>query len=288
MAYNRYDQRNRENRSRYLAEDRETPRAGYSDDPRGDRGFFERAGDTVASWFGDEEAQRRREWDDREPRDYQQRTSYGDYERAERGPRYGQEPNRRPYTGQPFAGSPTYGDFYGVDRSSQSGRWDRGITQRQEPQSASGLYDRDYSCWRNRQIDNLDRDYADFRRENSARFENEFTTWRGQRQAKRQTLGSVTEHMEVVGSDMKAIGKVDYVKNDKVVLTKQDSPDGRHHTIGLARIDRVEKDKLVLDMPSDDVKQRFEQQQRSGALFDRDIDEGDGPHVLNRSFSGTY
>ena len=36
-------------------------RAGYGDD----RGFFERAGDEVRSWFGDEEAERRREMDQR-------------------------------------------------------------------------------------------------------------------------------------------------------------------------------------------------------------------------------
>src|SRR5262249_31569496 len=36
---------------------------------REDRGFFERAGDEVRSWFGDEDAQRRRERDERdEPR----------------------------------------------------------------------------------------------------------------------------------------------------------------------------------------------------------------------------
>jgi hypothetical protein len=37
--------------------------------PRGsrgnDRGFFERAGDEISSWFGDDEAERRREMDER-------------------------------------------------------------------------------------------------------------------------------------------------------------------------------------------------------------------------------
>ena len=36
----------------------------YNDDNY-DRGFFERAGDEVRSWFGDEEAERRREMDER-------------------------------------------------------------------------------------------------------------------------------------------------------------------------------------------------------------------------------
>jgi osmotically-inducible protein OsmY len=35
------------------------------DEDRDDRGFFERAGDEIASWFGDEDAERRREMDNR-------------------------------------------------------------------------------------------------------------------------------------------------------------------------------------------------------------------------------
>ncbi|MDQ2878771.1 MAG: DUF2171 domain-containing protein [Pseudomonadota bacterium] len=45
-----------------------------SPDPR-DRGFFDRAGDEIRSWFGDEDAERRR---DRDTRYDQQRAAYGD------------------------------------------------------------------------------------------------------------------------------------------------------------------------------------------------------------------
>ncbi len=47
-------------------------RRGYSPRGRHERGFFERAGDEVLSWFGDEDAQRRRERDHRGrgPADY--------------------------------------------------------------------------------------------------------------------------------------------------------------------------------------------------------------------------
>lgn len=47
-------------------------RSGYSPRGRGERGFFERAGDEVLSWFGDEDAQRRRDRDHRGrgPADY--------------------------------------------------------------------------------------------------------------------------------------------------------------------------------------------------------------------------
>src|ERR671913_733927 len=75
MAYDRYDSRRgqREPRSRFSQEmgDRFEPRNyGRSnwdrdDEDRGDRGFFERAGDEIASWFGDDEADRRRREDGR-------------------------------------------------------------------------------------------------------------------------------------------------------------------------------------------------------------------------------
>jgi hypothetical protein len=68
---------------------------GGSDD---DRGFLERAGDEVRSWFGDEEAERRREMDAR--RD-EGRSPYGghgreDQDRGGRGETYG---SRTPYGG---------------------------------------------------------------------------------------------------------------------------------------------------------------------------------------------
>src|SRR5262245_40281463 len=55
MAYDRFDSRDlpRGDRSRWR-DDRFEGR---------DRGFFERAGDEVAAWFGDEEAERRRRED---------------------------------------------------------------------------------------------------------------------------------------------------------------------------------------------------------------------------------
>ncbi len=42
-----------------------SPRDQYARGSRSDRGFFERAGDEIASWFGDEDATRRREQDHR-------------------------------------------------------------------------------------------------------------------------------------------------------------------------------------------------------------------------------
>src|SRR4051812_3013483 len=71
MAYDRYDTQSppRDERSRW-AEGR-SPERDWRGENRGyggrrdERGFFERAGDEVASWFGDEEAERRRREDER-------------------------------------------------------------------------------------------------------------------------------------------------------------------------------------------------------------------------------
>ena len=68
MAYDRYDSRRgwREPRSRFSGESDRGRRFDRDDrDDRDDRGFFERAGDEVASWFGDTDAARRREQDHR-------------------------------------------------------------------------------------------------------------------------------------------------------------------------------------------------------------------------------
>src|SRR5690348_12529854 len=69
MAYDRYDTRG--DRSRWSGDrSRDDDRGRFRDEDRSrsggeDRGFFERAGDEVASWFGDEDAERRRERDRR-------------------------------------------------------------------------------------------------------------------------------------------------------------------------------------------------------------------------------
>ena len=67
MAYDRY---NRDERSRWSDDRTDRMRRG-EDFERGrgreDRGFFERAGDEIASWFGDDDAERRRRHD--HPRD---------------------------------------------------------------------------------------------------------------------------------------------------------------------------------------------------------------------------
>ena len=280
MTDGRYDSRRGQYDSQRGSNDR------HDRSSRDDRGFFDRARDEVSSWFGDEEAERRREREDREESGRFGRERSQDS--FEQNPRYRDEGHRRPYTGRVGGGS----GFEDDGRPSRQ-NFDRGQSQRETVRGSSapmaqGRHDSDYSQWRSRQIDELDRDYDEFRRENQSRFDSEFSTWRGQRQSKRQLLGNVTEHMEVVGSDDLPLGKVDTVKGDKIFLTKNDSPDGRHHTIACSMVDRIEDNKVFLTRPADEAKRAFETPDRDRALFERDDQGQDGPHMLNRSFSGTY
>jgi hypothetical protein len=154
--------------------------------------------------------------------------------------------------------------------------------------SSRGRYDPNYREWRNRQIESLDRDYDEYRREHQTRFEQEFGTWREKRQGQRQALGRVREHMEVVGSDGQHIGTVDAVRGDRMVLTRSDpSAGGRHHSIPCGWIDRVD-DKVTVNKTAAEAREAWRDEETSRALFEREDQGSEGPHILNRSFSGTY
>ena len=298
MAYDRYDSRRgwREPRSRFSGESDRGRRFDRDDrDDRDDRGFFERAGDEVASWFGDEEAERRRRMDARYDRgDDDSRRSFmsdDDYSRYDRQPRFRDEGYRRPYTGR-FSGRPDEGRSRPMtgDYGRSGGRdWDEERQSRFTGMASTGgsISDPHYSEWRRRQLDELDRDYDDYRRENQSRFDSDFSKWRSTRQTKRQMLGQVREHMNVVGSDEEHVGTVDCIKGDRIILTKSDSEDSRHHALNCSLVDRIEGDRVILDKPAEEAKRQLFSDDR-GALFERDEDQERGPHMLNRSFSGTY
>lgn len=268
---------------RYRDHRSEFDQPSYSDrSSRDERGFLDRARDEVSSWFGDDDAERRRQRDD--SRMGRERS----YDQYERNPRYRDEGYRRPYTGRGGARS-GFGEDFGPPASSWS--IDRGTSQRGMERGGSMRHDPDYSEWRNRQIEQLDRDYAEFRREHQARFDREFSEWRGQRQAKRQLVGNVREHMDVVGSDDLPVGKVDWVKGDHIILTKHDSSDGRHHAIACSMVDRIEENKVVLDRTAEEARRHFERNDTSaffGREHEHEHERDGGPHMLNRSFSGTY
>lgn len=210
---------------------RQSGRGSYDRRPEGysyqDRDFLSRAGDEVRSWFGDEEAERRREQDAR----YDER----------------------------------HGNSWGSRRDDR---------------------DDHYHGWRSRQIAELDRDYDEYRRENATRFENEFSSWRTERQGQRSSLSRVNEHMEVVGSDGQHVGTVDKVRGDRIVLTKTDvDAGGHHHSIPSRWIQSVD-DKVTIRKTADEAKAAWKDEER-GALFGEQGEQS-GPRYLNRSFSGTY
>lgn len=161
--------------------------------------------------------------------------------------------------------------------------------QRARGERGGSDHDPHYSEWRRRQIDQLDRDYDEFRREHQSRFHEEFGAWRERRNLQREELGKVREHMEVTGRDGEHVGTVDCVQGDRIVLTKSD-PDagGRHHSIPCGWIEAVRDDKVRIDKTADEAQQAWRDEERSRALFEPEGSGSRGPHVLNRSFSGTY
>jgi hypothetical protein len=363
---------------------------GYQGGGQDDRGFMERAGDEVRSWFGDDDAERRRERDDRrwerergmtgqrsnqaasDNRDGYGGTSggwgnqsgdswnrerpgapgsYGAYgggggrenRSDESGRGYGEptssgggggggpeifgEPGQGGTSG--FGGGPdhgrrfdrvdpghvgaqgahpmsspvggAYGAGAGISASggySSSARYaaaqrQSGGQQGQQSGAAhsisgGGLHDPHYSEWRSRQIESIDRDYEEYRREHQSRFEQDFGNWRTKRGEQRQSMGRVTEHMEVFGSDGEKIGTVDAVHGDRIVLTKNDqNAGGHHHSIPCSWIESVDE-RVTVNKTREEAMREWHDEERNRALFERDNQGSTGPHVLNRSFSGTY
>ena len=321
----------------------------YGDD---DRGFFERAGDEMRSWFGDEEAERRREADRRRwereqgyggdrdrgddhvtsrrfgsgysgsdqdrssdryaTGDYGQDASYSTYsdygEPAEtwggsgfggypdRGRRFdridagstgthGAHPMSAPVGGG--YGSTAFGAGYGLGSSARYAAI-VGSRGRRRTQAGGDVHDRNYAEWRNRHLDMLDRDYDEYRREHQQQFDQEFGGWRQKRQAQRSSLGRVTEHMEVVGSDGQPIGTVDKVRGDRIILTRSDpEAGGHHHSIPCSWIESVD-DKVTVNKSAEQAQSHWRDEDHNRALFEREDQGSEGRHMLNRSFSGTY
>ncbi|MDQ3144950.1 MAG: DUF2171 domain-containing protein [Pseudomonadota bacterium] len=305
MANGRYDRGRDERGPRSPSWDDDRRPRGMSD--RDDRGFFERAGEQISSWFGEDEPDSGRGQRDRDERGYfepsRDRRPQQPSDQHDRSARHRDERFRRPAQSagrspgesrdddgyRPMTGD--YGRYSGGSREQSRGQ---GQDQRERSTfsgaaaSSGPAHDRHYSEWRQRQIDELDRDYDDYRREHQSKFDSEFTGWRSTRQSKRQMLGSIAPQMQVVGSDDQPVGTVDKVRGDRIVLTKNDSPDDKHHSIGCAMIDRVEGDRVVLDKKADEAKSSWGDEDRDRALGEKDSEREPGAHILDRSFSGTY
>jgi len=324
MAYDRYDPRRGPREQSRYPNDPYGEREGRGRADREERGFFERAGEQIASWFGDEDdddrgysrdgmSSRERErggrnqggwrsspqpqgWGTRTPNDRDYRADR-DY-RGDRGDRESYRPLAGDYgrsEGMSGYGRGGSGDFSAGGANRSDSNWGRDDYRRtsfagsaERGQDRGQSHDSHYQQWRQRQIEELDRDYDEYRREHQSKFENDFGSWRSNRQTKRQMLGQVREHMEVVGSDDEHVGTVDKVAGDRITLTKSDeAAGGAHHSLSCTDIDRIEGDKVILSSSAEQARNRWRDEGRDRA-FERE-DQGEaGPHMLDRSFSGTY
>ncbi|GAA4037321.1 hypothetical protein GCM10022281_17450 [Sphingomonas rosea] len=238
----------------------------------------------------------------------------------------------RPMTGDYGRGQSDRGSGFGSQDYGQQqyGRQDRFQDQDRDTGRSSmfggqtqfgrGTHDDHYSSWRQRQIEDLDRDYDEYRREHQSRFENEFSSFRATRQTKRQMLGQIREHAEVVDENGERIGTVDKVRGDKIILTKNDpEANGVHRSFTCSLLEKVEDGKVTLSGTKDSIRSRLQEERDEGqqggmmgGLFggsdnDRQQDRSasslsttststtgttgqssDGPHMLDKSFSGTY
>jgi hypothetical protein len=318
MAYDRFDprDRSRDERSRWSDDrfnDRDRELRARHDNPN-DRGFFDRASDEVASWFGDDDAERRRRQDrmhdERDHGDWNQNrgvfasggSSERDYNRSWRGELFGRGDEERFHAdrerdrfrdrGRDYR--PMAGDYGRSDNRSDS-PWARDEYRSTSRAGTSDWSDRSrhedphYRSWRDRHLNELDRDYDDYRSERQSQFENDFGSWRERRMQKRGMLGQIREHMEVVGNDDEHVGTVDKTAGDRIILTKSDPESGGvHHSLSCSDIDRVEGDRIILGCSANDARRRWRDESRSRALFERE-DQGEmGPRMLDRSFEGTY
>lgn len=192
---------------------RDYGRSGGSYDRRGgdgDRGFFERAGDTVRSWFGDDDAEHRRE------RESGERGSYHGHEDQWTGERggsgrgadrnvqrsrmssgterfgggYGQSEYGRGAYGQGDYGRGDHGrgrsgQGWGQSRQSYSdrGQGQQGFGQSEPGGPQSAHQDEAYRRWRDQQIQALDREYDEYCQHRQKQFETDFHSFRQTRQS---------------------------------------------------------------------------------------------------------
>jgi hypothetical protein len=256
-------------------------RADYREGSDNDRGFLQRAGEEVRSWFsGDHDPRYGGGRGEDRARDH----SGGSYGWMSNGwgNQSGESWNRdRPGVSEREG---WFTDSIGGERGRRPG----GSPDYGRSGGSTSSHDPHYSEWRQRQIEQLDRDYEEYRREHQSKFENEFGGWRSKRQGQRTLLGKVTEHMEVVGSDGQHIGNVDAVRGDRIILTKADAnAGGVHHSIPCSWVETVDE-RVTVNKTADEALHHWREEDRNRALFERPDQGSPGPHALNRSFSGTY
>ena len=68
----------------------------------------------------------------------------------------------------------------------------------------------------------------------------------------------IKEHMEVVGSDEKHVGRVDHVLAQEIELSKMDLGAGfKHHLIPVSWVDFVDDEKVRLNIDAEQAKAQW-------------------------------
>lgn len=129
------------------------------------RGFFQRAGEEVRSWFGGDEESGRSGGQSSSRSHYGDYQSYGGSSGTGRVQSWGEANSQGP--NEPWGG----GSDWGGTRN--QGSYDR--TGGQSP------FDDHYRSWRERQISQLDQEYHEYCRDRQQQFESDFTNWRHNR-----------------------------------------------------------------------------------------------------------
>jgi hypothetical protein len=62
------------------------------------------------------------------------------------------------------------------------------------------------------------------------------------------------------------IGTVDYLENDVIVLNKNDSPDGMHHSIPLELVERVEGNTVFLNCNAETVQEQWDSIEKNAQI----------------------
>jgi hypothetical protein len=71
-------------------------------------------------------------------------------------------------------------------------------------------------------------------------------------------VSRIHEHLEVVGSDGRHVGRVDHVVGGEIELAKLDLGGGfKHHMIPLSWVEYVDDEKVHLSLTQDDAKAQW-------------------------------
>lgn len=160
-------------------------------------------------------------------------------------------------------------------------------------QGTGGASDRHYHEARARHLEAFDRDYDTWHREHGGGGP-DFASWHAERQGQRHQVSRVRERMDVVCREGTHLGTAHGVDGEHIVMARPDPAGegvapGPQRRVPAAWVHRVDDDKVVLNRGRDETHRGWDEADRNErALDERGAGGSGGPHILERSFSGTY